>query len=89
MDRDDVIECKSVINWKDIIVSCKIRFCVCRDGVIKCDSVMNLERYNYILLDSVDKDRDNVISYESVMNWKGIIVSFKIRFYVSRNGVTL
>ena len=89
MDRDDVIECKSVMNWKGIIVSCKIRFCVCRDGVIKCDSVMNLEKYYFILLDSVNKDRDNVISYESVMNWKSIIVSFKIRFYVSRNGVTL
>ena len=42
MDRDDVIECKSVMNWKGIIVSCKIlRFYVGRDGVIKCDSVMN------------------------------------------------
>ena len=29
------------MNWKGIIVSCKIRFYVGRDGVIKCDSVMN------------------------------------------------
>ena len=37
----DVIGCESVMNWKGIIVSCKIRFYVGRDGVIKCDSVMN------------------------------------------------
>ena len=29
------------MNWKGIIVSCKIRFYVGRDSVIKCDSVMN------------------------------------------------
>ena len=37
----DVIGCESVMNWKGIIVSCKIRFYVGRDGVIKYDSVMN------------------------------------------------
>ena len=57
--------------------------------MIKCDSIMNLERYYFILLDSVDKVRDNVTSCESAMNWKDIIVSFKIRFYVGKDAVTL
>ena len=37
-----VIGCESVMNWKGIIVFCKIRFYVGRDGMlIGCESVMN------------------------------------------------
>ena len=41
IDRDDVIGCESVMNWKGAILSCKIRFYVSRNSVIRCYSVMN------------------------------------------------
>ena len=47
VDRNDVIRCDSVMNWKSITVFCQILW-IGRDDVVGCESI-ELERYNCIL----------------------------------------